>query len=81
MLKFLKYLYFTAFEVFQFMLGRIPSDRNNMIFNYILLCFMARQPLFGQGLLTVEASRSHSDTPHLLVLPWTIDQSDAETTI
>ena len=25
---------------------------------------MAQQPLLGQGLLIIEASRSHSDTPH-----------------
>jgi hypothetical protein len=33
----------------------------------------------GQGLLTVEASRSHSDTPHSVGLLWTSDQPDAET--
>jgi hypothetical protein len=33
----------------------------------------------GQGLLIVEASRSHSDTPHSAGLLWTTDQSDAET--
>jgi len=30
---------------------------------------MAQQPLVGQGILTVEALRSHSDTPHSLGLP------------
>jgi hypothetical protein len=40
---------------------------------------MAQQPLFDQGLLTVEASRSHSDTPHSVGLFWTSDQSVAET--
>jgi hypothetical protein len=39
---------------------------------------MAQQPLVGQGLLTVEGSKSHSDTPHLAGLLWTRDQSDAE---
>ena len=33
----------------------------------------------GQDLLTVEASRSHSDTPHSVVLLCTCDQSDAVT--
>ena len=33
----------------------------------------------GQGLLIVEASRSHSDTPHSVGLPWTSDQPDVET--
>jgi hypothetical protein len=36
-------------------------------------------PLVGQGLLIVEASRSHSDTLHLVGLLWTSDQPDAET--
>jgi hypothetical protein len=40
---------------------------------------MARQPLVGQGLLIIEASRSHSDTPHSVGLLWTSDQPDAET--
>jgi hypothetical protein len=35
--------------------------------------------LVGQGLLTVEASRSHSDTPQSVGLPWTSDQPVAET--
>ena len=39
---------------------------------------MARQPLVGQGLLTVEASRSHSDIPHSVGLLWTSDQPDAQ---
>ena len=34
---------------------------------------MAKQPLAGQG-LTVEASGSHSDTPHSVGLLWTSDQ-------
>ena len=33
----------------------------------------------GPGLLIVEASRSHSDTPHSFGLLWTSDQPDAET--
>jgi hypothetical protein len=32
----------------------------------------------GQGLLMIEASRSHSDTPHSVGLLWTRDQPDAE---
>ena len=34
---------------------------------------MAQQPLVVQGLLIVEASRSHSDTPHSVGLLWTGD--------
>jgi hypothetical protein len=40
---------------------------------------MAQQPLVGQGLLIIEAARSHSDTPHFVGLLWTSDQSVAET--
>jgi len=36
-------------------------------------------PSVGQGLLTVEDSRSHSDTPQSVGLRWTSDQPDAET--
>ena len=38
-----------------------------------------QQPPVGQGLLTVEASRSHSVTPHSVGLLWTSDQPAAET--
>jgi len=40
--------------------------------------FTARQPLMGQGFLIVEASRSHSDTPHSVGHLWTSDQLVAE---
>jgi hypothetical protein len=40
---------------------------------------MARQPLVGLGLLIVETSWSHSDTPHSVGLRWTRDQPVAET--
>jgi hypothetical protein len=39
----------------------------------------ATSPLVGQGLLVIEASRSHPDTPHSVELLWTSDQPDAET--
>jgi hypothetical protein len=35
--------------------------------------------LMDQSLLTIEASRSHSDTPHSVRLFWTSDQLVAET--
>ena len=35
--------------------------------------------LLGQGLLIIENSQSHSDTPHSVGLPWKSDQLDAET--
>jgi len=40
---------------------------------------MAQQPPVGQGLLIIDASRSHSDTPHSVGLLWTSDRPDAET--
>jgi hypothetical protein len=40
---------------------------------------MVQQPPVGQGLLIIEASRLHSDTPHSVGLLWTSDQPDAET--
>ena len=46
-------------------------------FVYIIY-FIVRQPLVGQGVLTVAASRSH-DTPHSIGLVCTCDQAYAET--
>ena len=40
---------------------------------------MVQQPPAAQGLLIIEASRSHSDTPQSVGLLWTSDQPDAET--
>jgi len=40
---------------------------------------MAQQPLLGQGHHIIEASQSHSDTPHSVRLLWTSDQPDAQT--
>jgi hypothetical protein len=40
---------------------------------------IVRHPLVGQGLLIIDASRSHSDTPHSVGLLWTNGQPDAET--
>jgi hypothetical protein len=40
---------------------------------------MVQQPPVGQGLLIIEASRSHSDTLHSVGLLWTSDQPGAET--
>jgi len=40
---------------------------------------MAQKPLMGHGLLIIEASRTHSDTPRSVRLLWTCDQADTET--
>jgi len=44
-----------------------------------LFFFTAQQPLGGCGFLTVEVSRTHSDTPHSVGPLWTSDQREAET--
>jgi hypothetical protein len=40
---------------------------------------MAQEPLVGQSLLIIKASRSHSGTPHSVGFLWLSDQTDAET--
>jgi len=39
---------------------------------------MVQQTLVGQGLLIIEVSRSHSETPHSVGLLWTSDQPETE---
>jgi hypothetical protein len=56
---------------------KVMSDRFNIFGMYFFP--MAQQPLVGQGLLIIESSLSHSDTPHLVGLLWTRDQLVAET--
>jgi len=41
--------------------------------------FIIRQPVVGQVLLIVKASRSHLYTPHSVELPCMSDQADSET--
>ena len=41
---------------------------------------VAQLSLVGQGLLIVEASRSHSGTPHLIGLLWTSDRPHSDNT-
>ena len=52
-------------------------DALPIVWSYLL--FMAWQLLMGHGLLIIEASRSHSDTPQSVGLLWTSDQPVAET--
>jgi len=40
---------------------------------------MPPHPPVGQALFIIEASRTHSDTPHSVWLPWASDRPDAET--
>jgi hypothetical protein len=55
----------------------IRIDIDSFIHSHAIF-FMAQQPLMGQGRLIIEASRSHSDTPHSVVLLWTRDRCVAE---
>jgi hypothetical protein len=50
------------------------------VYSILLIFFtIAQQPPVGQGLLIIEDSQSHSDTPRSVGLLWTSDQPDAET--
>jgi len=40
---------------------------------------IVQQSVTGQGLLTIETSRSHSDSSHSVGLLWTSDQPDVKT--
>jgi len=48
---------------------------------FFFLIFHDLTALMGLGLLVVEVSRSHSDTPHSVGLLWQSDQPDVETSI
>jgi hypothetical protein len=39
----------------------------------------AQQPLVGQGVIIIETSRSHPDTPQFVGLLWTSDEPDVQT--
>ena len=45
----------------------------------IIIISTAQQPVMGQGVLIMEVSRSHSDTPQSVGLLWMSDQPDTET--
>jgi len=53
--------------------------RHTEIRHEIRFFFHLTTAALGQGLLTVEASRSHSETPHSAGLLWTSDRPVAET--
>jgi hypothetical protein len=64
-----------SFEVVRIVRIKFKRDWESILIVFL----MAQQPPVGHGLLTVEASRSHSDTPHSAGLLWTSDQPDTET--
>jgi hypothetical protein len=53
--------------------------QKELISNLGIPFFRGKQPLVGQRLLIIEASQSHSDTPHWVGLLWTTDQVEADT--
>ena len=53
--------------------------RNNSTTLFLLSLYLGATALMGKGLLIIEDSWSHSDTPHSVRLLWTGDQPDAET--
>jgi hypothetical protein len=55
--------------------GRIVRQSEN---SYEFPLSMKPQPPVGQGLLIIEVSRSHSDTPHSVEILWMRDQADEE---
>ena len=60
---------------------RVPYITVKFAFMWIWLSFFPNGATAPSGLLTIEASRSHSDTPHSVGLPWMSDQPVAETSI
>ena len=50
---------------------------DNILFKVYFIS-MGQQPPVGQGLLIIETSRWHSDTPHSVGRHWTSDQHDVE---
>ena len=57
----------------------IKVNLSSIHYSLILLLFNNRPPLVCRGLLVVDASRSHSDTPHSVELLWKSNQPDTET--
>jgi hypothetical protein len=59
----------------------VPSENPGAKVSFCFSIFfsISRQPLVGQGTLTVEISWSHSLTPHSVGLLWRSDRPDAET--
>jgi hypothetical protein len=60
----------TSFKLTKYDLATAYLDTLVLVLGFF---FMAQQPIGGQGLLIVEASRSHSDTPHSVGLLLTRD--------
>ena len=76
-----RYISVMANSKFDVLLNNLVTSLIGHIFipyNRIYFVPMLQKPPVDQGLFVIEASRSRSDTPHSVGLPWTSDQSDAE---
>jgi len=51
----------------------------NTAYNHYVHIPWGDSPYWAKGFLIIEASRSHSDTPHSVGLLWTSDQPDTKT--
>ena len=71
----------TLVKLYQKIRRHITENSNlQHVFCFLYFFFsMVQQPLVGQGLLIIEASRSHSDTSHSVGLLCTRNQPVADT--
>jgi hypothetical protein len=68
----------TSAEYFD-VLSQNSSILGGPFLRILVLLPMVKQPLVGHDLLFIDASRSHSDTPHSVALLCTSDQPNAQT--
>jgi hypothetical protein len=66
-----------ALMIFQVMSCNCTTVVDKVTFIYL----MVEQPLKGQGLFVIQASRSHSDISQSIGLLWMSDQPDAESSL
>ena len=73
-------MFTTAWHTAQCYNSLIQNSVHNSLTQVPVLFFsIAQQPLMGQNLLIIEASRSHLDTPHSVGFLWTSDQRYVDT--
>jgi hypothetical protein len=61
------------------LMGRHSTAKKGPLLLVFLFVFFGSTALVVLRLVIVKASRSHSDTPHWVGLPWTSDQPDGGT--
>jgi hypothetical protein len=69
----------TSKTILTFTTVRVKNFTRTMLHKFFIFSPTAQQPLVGQGILIIEASRSLSDTSYSVGLLWTSDQPHAET--